>query len=61
MAKGIFLLILVAKTNIPDKEQGFDHMNDSIGYLVEIVKPLTRNITDFKPQRWTVQQKRYGI
>jgi hypothetical protein len=36
-------------------------MNDSIGYLVEIVKPLTRNITDFKPQRWTVQQKRYGI
>ena len=61
ITKGLQRQIYKENTNIPDKEQGFDHMNDSIGYLVEIVKPLTRNITDFKPQRWTVQQKRYGI
>jgi len=61
ITKGLQRQIYKENTNIPDKEQGFDHMNDSIGYLIEIVKPLTRNITDFKPQRWTVQQKRYGI
>ena len=61
ITKGLQRQVYKENTNIPDKEQGFDHMNDSIGYLVEIVKPLTRNITDFKPQRWTVQQKRYGI
>ena len=61
ITKGLQRQIYKENTNIPDKEQGFDHMNDSIGYLVEILKPLTRNITDFKPQRWTVQQKRYGI
>jgi len=59
ITKGLQRQIYKENTNIPDKEQGFDHMNDSIGYLVEIVKPLTRINSNFKPQRWTVQQSRY--
>jgi len=61
ITKGLQRQIYKENTNIPDKEQGFDHMNDSIGYLVEIVKPLTRTNTNFKPQRWAVKQSRYGI
>jgi|TARA_R100001460_G_scaffold3675_1_gene10923 hypothetical protein len=61
ITKGLQRQIYKENTNIPDKEQGFDHMNDSIGYLVEIVKPLTRTNTNFKPQRWTVQRSRYGV
>ena len=59
ITKGLQRQIYKENTNIPDKEQGFDHMNDSIGYMLEIIKPLTRNNTNFKPQRWTVQQSRY--
>src|SRR6056300_352137 len=36
--KGLQRQIYKENTNIPDKAEGFDHMNDSIGYLVEIVK-----------------------
>ena len=59
ITKGLQRQIYKENTNIPDKEQGFDHMNDSIGYMLEIIKPLTRTNTNFKPQRWTVQQSRY--
>ena len=29
-------------TLIPDKDSGFDHMNDAIGYLVNAINPITR-------------------
>ena len=61
IVKGLQRQIYKENTNIPDKEDGFDHMNDSIGYLTEIVKPLVSRTMDFKPQRWNVQQRRYGI
>jgi hypothetical protein len=62
ITKGLQRQIYKENTNIPDKEQGFDHMNDSIGYLTEIVKPLIRTNTTFKPQRWGIKlNRRYGI
>jgi len=62
ITKGLQRQIYKENTNIPDKEQGFDHMNDSIGYLTEIVKPLIRTNATFKPQRWGIKlNRRYGI
>ena len=62
ITKGLQRQIYKENTNIPDKEQGFDHMNDSIGYLTEIVKPLTRTNATFKPQRLGIKlNRRYGI
>ena len=29
--------------HIPDKDSGFDHMNDALGYLIEYLFPLKRN------------------
>jgi len=39
-------------TSQPDKDAGFDHMNDALGYLVEFLYPVVR---DYKPQpaRWS--------
>jgi phage terminase large subunit len=51
--RGLQRQIYKENTNIPDKEEGFDHMNDSIGYLIEIVKPLIADQRPFKPIRWT--------
>tara|TARA_B100000965_G_scaffold366421_1_gene351609 strand:- start:5173 stop:6414 length:1242 start_codon:yes stop_codon:yes gene_type:complete len=57
MIKGLQRQIYKENTNIPDKEEGYDHMNDAIGYLTEIVKPLTTNYRNFKPQRWSIKQR----
>ena len=53
IVRGLQRQIYKENTNIPDKEEGFDHMNDSIGYLIEIVKPLIADQKPFKPVRWT--------
>jgi len=40
-------------TSVPDKDSGFDHFNDALGYMVEYNFPVRR---DFKPnplQRWS--------
>ena len=57
MIKGLQRQIYKENTNIPDKEEGYDHMNDAIGYLAEIVKPLTTTPRNFRPQRWNIKQK----
>jgi len=62
MLKGLQQQIYKIGTNIPDKESGYDHMNDAIGYLVDFLKPLTIQSPSFTAQRWIVKQKRqYGI
>jgi len=53
IVRGLQRQIYKENTNIPDKEEGFDHMNDSIGYLIEIVKPIIADQKPFKPVRWT--------
>ena len=40
-------------TNIPDKDSGYDHMNDALGYLVEYNFPLRRNFVASPPKRWS--------
>ena len=57
MIKGLQRQIYKENTNIPDKEEGYDHMNDAIGYLTEIVKPLVSTPSDFRPQRWNIKQR----
>ena len=40
-------------THIPDKDSGYDHMNDALGYLVEYNYPLRRNFNPSPPQRFS--------
>ncbi len=55
LLKGLQRQIYKENTNIPDKEQGFDHMNDALGYLIDFIKPLTTQTTYSKPTRWGVK------
>ena len=55
MIKGLQRQIYKENTNIPDKEQGYDHMNDALGYLIDYIKPLTSNIEFSKPSRWAIK------
>lgn len=38
----------------PDKESGYDHMNDALGYMVDYLFPVRRERDEdqIKPQRW---------
>lgn len=40
-------------TNQPDKDSGFDHMNDALGYLVDFLYPIRRQYDIPQPTRWT--------
>jgi len=40
-------------THIPDKDSGYDHMNDALGYLVEFNFPLRRNFVASPAKRWS--------
>ena len=40
-------------THIPDKDSGYDHMNDALGYLVEYNFPLRRNFAPSQSKRWS--------
>ena len=40
-------------THIPDKDSGYDHMNDALGYLVEYNFPLKRNFVASPQKRWS--------
>ncbi len=55
MIKGLQRQIYKENTNIPDKEQGFDHMNDALGYLIDYIKPLTSNMQFSRPTRWAIK------
>ena len=37
----------------PDKESGYDHLNDSLGYAISVLNPLRRDVnTDNQPTAW---------
>ena len=40
-------------TSQPDKDSGFDHMNDAVGYCVDYLFPVRKDQGDRQPQRWT--------
>ena len=43
-------------TSQPDKDSGYDHMNDALGYMVDYIWPVTRDRQEYRgPQRWTHQ------
>ena len=40
-------------TSQPNKEDGFDHMNDALGYAIEYLFPIRKERTTEQPTRWT--------
>ena len=42
-------------TSQPDKDSGYDHMNDALGYMVDYLFPVKRQqeIDPYAPKRWT--------
>ena len=40
-------------TSIPNKDDGFDHMNDAVGYLIEYLFPVRTEYDTPQPTRWT--------
>ena len=40
-------------THVPDKDSGFDHFNDALGYMIEYNFPLRRNFKPSPPTRWS--------
>ena len=38
----------------PDKDSGYDHMNDALGYMVDYLFPVRRDVDkdSIRPQRW---------
>lgn len=43
-------------TSTPDKENGFDHMNDALGYAISFLYPITRNYeTALNTNTWKVK------
>ena len=61
LIKGLQRQIYKENTNIPDKEEGYDHMNDALGYLIDYIKPLTIKSDFSAPTRWNMKQRQYGI
>ena len=55
IVKGLQRQIYKENTNIPDKEEGFDHMNDAIGYMIDYLKPLTTQAVFSRPTRWAMK------
>ena len=42
-------------TTQPDKDSGFDHMNDALGYMIDYIKPLVVQMPSSRPTRWTMK------
>jgi hypothetical protein len=55
LIKGLQRQIYKENTNIPDKEDGFDHMNDALGYMIDYLKPLTTQAVYSPPTRWAIK------
>ena len=52
LIKGLQRQTYKEDTNIPDKEDGFDHMNDALGYMIDYIKPLVTQMPSSVPTRW---------
>ena len=40
-------------THVPDKDSGYDHFNDALGYMIEYNFPLRRDFKPNPPTRWS--------
>ena len=61
LIKGLERQIFKEGTNIPSKEEGYDHINDSLGYMLDYIKPLTIKTINSIPQRWNIKEGKHGI
>ena len=59
LIKGLQRQLYKEGTNIPEKLDGLDHMNDACGYLIDYLYPVRRNIITTELQRWRVLE--HGI
>jgi phage terminase large subunit len=41
-------------TNLPSKDEGFDHMNDALGYLISFLFPITQAYQTQEPGRFNM-------
>ena len=60
LIKGLQRQTYKEDTNIPDTEDGFDHMNDALGYMIDYIKPLVAQMPSSLPSRWNIKGN-YGI
>ena len=51
--KSVERQVYIENTHVPDKESGYDHFNDALGYFIEYVYPLRRDFKPNKPTRWS--------
>ncbi len=55
LIKGLQRQTYKEDTNIPNKEDGFDHMNDALGYMIDYIKPLVVQMPSSRPTRWIMK------
>ena len=53
LIKSVERQVYKENTHVPDKESGYDHFNDALGYFIEYVYPLRRDFKPTKPTRWS--------
>ena len=53
LIKSVERQVYKENTHVPDKESGYDHFNDALGYFIEYVYPLRREFKPKKPIRWS--------
>ena len=53
LIKSVERQVYKENTHVPDKESGYDHFNDALGYFIEYVYPLRREFKPSKPTRWS--------
>ena len=53
MIKSIERQIYKEGTHTPDKDSGYDHFNDALGYMIEYNFPLRREFKPNKIRRWS--------
>ena len=53
MIKSIERQIYKEGTHVPDKDSGYDHFNDALGYMIEYNFPLRRDFKPNRPTRWS--------
>ena len=53
LIKSVERQVYKENTHVPNKESGYDHFNDALGYFIEYVYPLRREFKPKKPIRWS--------
>ena len=53
LIKSVERQVYKENTHVPDKESGYAHFNDALGYFIEYVYPLRRDFKPTKPTRWS--------